>query len=254
MPLPRTLIAAALLLVAPAAAGRSVDEPVRLVWTEGDVAGMSTISAPDGSPIGFIEYRQHREDDLLSTVRVARFDDGSSDEDHAQARIGETLEAISGRTIIRDPAGEPVVDLFIDVPGGRLTGTYGTGDERRTVDEAVRLPSATYWGPLIFLVLKNFDANADGGRVRFRTVAPTPRPIVLDMELAQVGEEVTLERHGTELDTRAFELRPTIHWTVDPLLRLVLPKTRFWVLPGEPPALARYAGPRNYGRQPIRIQ
>lgn len=30
--------------------------------------------------------------------------------------------------------------------------------------------------------------------------------------------------------------------------------TTFWVLPGEPPALARFAGPRNYAREAIRIQ
>jgi len=45
-----------------------------------------------------------------------------------------------------------------------------------------------------------------------------------------------------------------IHWMIDPLVHLVAPATDFWVAPGEPPALARFSGPRNYGRQRIRIQ
>jgi hypothetical protein len=45
-----------------------------------------------------------------------------------------------------------------------------------------------------------------------------------------------------------------VHWAVDPLIRLVAPRSRFFVLPVDPPALVRFAGPRNYGRQPIRIE
>ena len=37
------------------AAARSPKEPIRLVWNEGDVAGVTTISNPDGEPIGFVE-------------------------------------------------------------------------------------------------------------------------------------------------------------------------------------------------------
>jgi len=102
-------------------------------------------------------------------------------------------------------------------------------------------------------VLKNFDANAEDGRLVFRTVAPTPRPRALDLELAR-GPSTVLERTGARLATRRFELGPTIHWTVDPLLRLVLPHATFWMLPGEPPALARFTGPRNYAREAIVIQ
>ena len=102
-------------------------------------------------------------------------------------------------------------------------------------------------------MLKNFDANAEDGRLVFRTVAPTPRPRVFDMELAG-GPPAALQRAGARLATRRFQLGPTIHWTVDPILRLVLPSATFWMLPGEPPALARFAGPRNYAREEIVIQ
>jgi len=227
---------------------------VRVVWDEGDVAGVASIYGPDGGePIGLVEYRQTRRGDLLSCVRVARFRDGTLDEDEATARVSGTLEAVAGRSIIRDRDGEATVEISIDVAAGRLQGAWGRGPDRHTVDRRLALPRGTYWGPLIFLVVKNFDANAEDGRLVFRTVAPTPRPRVLDLELAG-GPRAVLERTGARLDTRRFELGPTIHWTIDPLLRHLLPRATFWMLPGEPPALARFVGPRNYAREEIVIQ
>ncbi len=236
------------------AASPSPGDPVRLVWNEGDVAGTSTIYDPEGRrEIGFIDYRQRRQGDRLTSVRVARFRDGSSDEDSAEARVDGVLEAISGRSIIRNARGEVVVDITIDVAGGRILAAWGTGSERRTMDERVELPKGTYWGPLIFIVLKNFDANATDDRVVFRTVAPTPRPMVLDMALTR-GAPATLERVGARLEARRFALRPTIHWSLDPIVRLIAPEATFWMMPGEPPSLARFRGPRNYARQGIMIE
>ena len=241
------------LIAAAPLAARSPGDAIRLVWMEGDVAGMSTIYDPTGdTPIGFIEYHQTRRGDILSCVRIAHFRDGSSDEDRAEAHAAGSLEAIGGRSFIRDARGQAIVDLAIDVGGGHLTG-YVQDGERQGIDERVALPPGTYWGPLIFLVLKNFDANAEDDRVVFRTVAPTPQPRVLDMELRRV-QEAAVERVGIRVDTVQFELRPRIHWMIDPLVHLVVPATDFWVSPGEPPALARFSGPRNYGRQAIRIQ
>jgi hypothetical protein len=102
-------------------------------------------------------------------------------------------------------------------------------------------------------VLKNFDANATDGRLVFRTVAPTPKPMVLDMAITD-GSKSELDRLGTHLEARRFALSPTFHWAVDPIVRMIAPRATFWMLPGAPPALARYAGPRNYARQEIVIQ
>jgi hypothetical protein len=49
-------------------------------------------------------------------------------------------------------------------------------------------------------------------------------------------------------------LRPTINFIVDPILQWLVPDTQFFVSPGTPPALARFAGPRNYAGQKIRIE
>jgi hypothetical protein len=229
-------------------------EPIKLVWEEGDVAGMTSIFPPEGDvPIGFVSYRQHRQGDLLHLSRIARFRDGSSDEDTAEARVDGTLKAIGGRSIIRDASGEVIVDLTIDVTGGRIHGSWGKGEERKTFDRAVELPPNTYWGPLIFVALKNFDANEVDGRLVFRTVAPTPEPYVLDLELRRDGQK-EIERFGAKLTTEHLSLRPSIHWMVDPIVRIVAPPTDFLILDGEPPALARFTGPRNFAGEEIRLE
>jgi hypothetical protein len=229
-------------------------DPIRLRWIEGDVAGMTSILSGDGKTvIGFVDYHQHRRGDVLDAVRVARFKDGSSDEDHVKARIGKTLETLSGRTIIRNRQGKATVDLKIDVVGGRVTGSSGLGKERRTYDEKVDLPSGTYWGPLIFVVVKNFEQNATDGQLVFRTIVPTPGPRVLDMELRR-GDGAVVRRAGSSLQIRRFTLRPTINWLVDPIVRMFVPETQFLVQEGTPPSLARFEGPRNYAGQAIRIE
>jgi hypothetical protein len=255
---PRTFLALAAALSTSALPGvvmaRSAGDPIVLRWNEADVAGFTAVYGPDaGRPIGTVEYHQKRDGDVLSATRVTRFTDGSSDEDTAEARVAGRLESLGGRSIIRDPDGETTVDLTIDVANGRLAGSWGRGDARQTVDRVVDLPPGTYWGPLIFIVLKNFDGNAEDGQLTFRTVAPTPRPIVLDMVLTREGE-APVERPGMRLDTARYTLGPTVHWMLDPVIRLFAPRAEFWVLPDEPPALARFAGPRNYRRQPIVIQ
>jgi hypothetical protein len=235
-------------------AQREAGDPIRLVWMEGDVAGMTPINSPDGrDTIGFVEYHQRRRGDVLEAVRVSRFRDGSSDEDQAEARVGSTLQALRGRSIIRDTRGNPIVDLHIDVVGGQVSGFYVSGGERTTVEEKAELPAGTYWGPLIFIVLKNFDENASDDRLVFTTIAPTPKPRVINMELLRTGR-ATVERPGGQVDAVRFILRPTINWLLDPIVHRLAPETDFFVDPGKPPALARYTGPRNYGGQEIRLE
>lgn len=229
-------------------------EPIRLVWTEGDVGGATSILDPaTGEEIGFIDYRQTLRGNLLTAVRLARYLDGSSDEDRAVARVGERLVALEGYSIVRDTDGTSLAEVTIDVAGGRIHGSYVAGGARRTCDEQVDLSAGTYWGPLIFIVLKNFEANATDGRLVFPTVIPTPKPRIMNLELVDRGPTV-VRRAGIDLDAVRIDLRPTVHWAIDPILRLFIPAGHFLLLEGEPPALARFAGPRNYNQQEIIVE
>ena len=249
-----SLFAVAAIAVAPVALARQAGDPIALKWVEGDVAGMTHVLSADGTQtIGVVEYHQHRTGDVLDAVRVTRFVDGSSDEDQVQARVGETMIALGGRSILRDQHGETVVDLTIDVAGGRITGFSGVGPDRETYDEKVELPPGTYWGPLIFIVVRNFDQNAVDNRLVFRTVAPTPRPRVIDMELIRDGT-AEVSPPGVTLDVVKLKLRPTLNWLIDPIIQRIAPKTEFFIQPGAPPALARFEGPRSYGGQEIVLE
>jgi hypothetical protein len=245
--------AVTILIAAGSASAREPGDPIQLAWTEGDLAGLTRILSPEGKTIGSIEYHQHLHGDVLEAIRIAHFSEGSSDEDQVEARVGKTLEGIRGRSIIRDVHATPVNDLTIDVAAGHITGFSGLGKQRETYDEHVTLPPGTYWGPLVAIVVRNFDANAEGDRVVFNTVVATPKPRVLDMELVSEGQ-TALNRPGLRLQVAKFALRPTINFLIDPIIQRLAPKTEFFVLPGKPPALARFAGPRNYAGQKIVIE
>jgi hypothetical protein len=246
------VLALAVALDAGVAAARESGSGITLAWSEGDVAGQTPIIGDGGKTIGVVLYHQRRRGDVLECTRVSRFADGSSDEDTAVARINRTLVALRGRSIIRNGQGRAIVDLTIDVGAGRVTGFYDDGS-RHDVDEQVSLPPDTYWGPLIFMVVKNFDANATDDRVVFNTVAPTPKPRVLKMELVRTGR-TRIRRMGEDVPVERFTLQPTFGWLVDPILHRFVPTTEFLVEAGSPPSLARYTGPRNYAGQEIVLQ
>lgn len=246
----------ALLIALPvgAAARAESGRPLALRWLEGDMAGATTIWTADGRRVqGFVSYRQHRDGDTLRIERTAHFRDGSSDSDEATVRVGERLESISGRSIIRDAAGAPLVDLRIDVAARRVHGFYVDDGERYEVDDTFDIGPGTYWGPIFNLIVKNFDANATDGRLVFQSLLATPKPRVIDMELTDEGP-ATAKRVGGLIATRRLVMLPTVNFLVDPILQRLAPKTEFLVTEGSPPALARFDGPRNYAGQPMRLE
>lgn len=243
----------ALLLLSSTAWAREPGDPIALSYVEGDVSAQQLIQDPQGKVIGLILYDQRRRGDVLETRRVAKFKDGSSDEDVAVARVGNTLEAISGRSIIRDRKGKAVVDIEIDVKGGRVHGFYTDGKERTTVDDRETLQPGTYWGALIFIVAKNYAANAEGGKLEFQTVVPTPKPRVLTMKYEPTGTG-SVKIAGVTRKVDEYALGPTIAWLIDPILKRFVPPTSFMMAGKDPPGLVRYQGPRNYAGQIIRLE
>jgi len=249
-----SFVVALVLTTATPAAATEAGEPIKLAYVEGDVAGMSSILSADGNTVlGFIEYRQHRRGDVLEISRIAHFRDGSSDEDRIEAHVGKTLRTIKGRTIIRDTKGAETVDISIDIAAGRITGFSGLGKKREDYAEDAELSPATYWGPLLGIVLKNFEGNAVDGKLAFHTVVATPKPRVFDMEFVRKQKGSTNRAGGTIANVR-FALNPTVNFLLDPIIRMFTPETHFYMQPGHPPAMARFAGPRNYAGQLIRIE
>jgi len=249
----RTLFLAILLLAAAPVVAEPT-QPIGMQWVEGDYAGVTSIWSADGKKvIGTVSYHQYRDGDRLHVSRVARFADGSRDEDEAVVRVGRTLESISGRSRILDKRGRTTVDLRIDVAGRRLSGFYVEDGEKQTVDEEADIGPQTYWGPLYMLVLKNFAANAAGDTLVVQSILPTPKPRVIDMEFSRDGS-ARVQRAGLTIEAERYTLLPTVNFLVDPILQRLVPKTIFLVDPGKPPLLARFDGPRNYQGQMMRIE
>lgn len=247
------LVLIALFVLSTPARGES-PQPLKLSYIEGDFGGPSTIWSEDGRRVvGFIDYRQHRRGNRLRIERVARFRDGSSDEDTVEVEVGDRLLAIAGHSTIRDTRGKLIFELRIDIEKKRLRGFYTDDDGRHEVDEEADIGPATYWGPLYALVAKNFAANAVDGKVVVQSVLATPKPRVIDMELKR-EDAVTLRRTGGSTKTERMTLLPTVNVLIDPILQRFVPVTEFFMAPGEPPTLARFQGPRNYAGQAIRIE
>ncbi len=203
--------------------------------------------------LGVVEYVQHRKGDILEAKRVAYFADGSSDEDSVEAKVGKTLRAVRGHSIIRDTSGRTTVDMRIDVAKGVVTGFYGLDKDRKEFDEHGDIPQGTYFGPPINLVLKNFDANAERGRLVFHTIVPTPGPRQLDMEVIRQDPK-DVPRPGHDIQAVGFMMRPTVNPILNPIVHMIAPETHFFLTPTQPPALGRFEGPRNYAGQSIRIE
>lgn len=247
-------LAGALALGLAVSAAADPTSPIRLAYVEGDYGGMTAIRSEDGERVlGVVAYRQRRMGDVLRIERVAHFADGSSDEDKVDVRVGTHLEAIGGRSLIRDTTGAVRAEMKVDVEGRRLRGFYLDDGERIEVDEEVDIGPGTYWGPLHMLVVKNFAANARDGTLVVQSVAQTPKPRVIDMELTRDGS-ATVARPGLRIEAERVTLLPTVHFLIDPILQRLVPKTVFLMAPGDPPVLVRFDGPRNYEGQLIRLE
>ena len=86
-----------------------------------------------------------------------------------------------------------------------------------------------------------------------QTVVATPKPRVLDMELTRKGP-TTLAKPGGQVEVTPFGMLPTVNFLVDPIIQRFAPETTFVVQSGKPPAVVRFAGPRNYAGQKIIIE
>lgn len=244
-------LVALLLLAAPAFAD---EHCLRLAYVEGDVAGFSSILSPDRSrQIGYIDYRQVRKGNSLEVRRIARFDDGSSDEDQIEAEVGDTLKTVKGRMTIRNAKGVATLDLSIDVGEGRIRGFSGLGEDREDYDEKVELSPCTYWGPVLGIVLKNFEENASDGQLVVASVVATPKPRLLHFQFTR-REKVEIRRAGGKIEAERFSMVPKVNFLLDPFLKFLGPDTSFFQQAGRPPSMAAFAGPRNFDGQTIRIE
>jgi hypothetical protein len=49
-------------------------------------------------------------------------------------------------------------------------------------------------------------------------------------------------------------MRPTVNPILNPIVHMIAPETHFYLTRTQPPAVARFEGPRNYAGQAIRLE
>jgi hypothetical protein len=112
---------------------------------DGGRRGGINILRPTVKTISYVDYHQLRHGDIVTCSRRALCG-RVSDEDQAEARVGDTLEAQRGRSIIRDTHGSRSSTSRSTWPAATSPGLSRRND-RKTVDEHQELHGGTYWGP-----------------------------------------------------------------------------------------------------------
>jgi hypothetical protein len=73
------------------------------------------------------------------------------------------------------------------------------------------------------------------------------------MEVSR-GDATTIARPGHTVPVTQYVMRVTINPILNPIVHMVAPETNFFQTKDTPPAMMRFAGPRNYAGQEIRIE
>jgi len=68
------------------------------------------------------------------------------------------------------------------------------------------------------------------------------------------GDATTIARAGHPVPVNEYVMRVTMNPILNPIVHMVAPETNFFQTRDTPPAMMRFAGPRNYAGQEIRIE
>lgn len=244
-------LGAAILLAAGATPARTAPVPAR--YLEGVTHGFLVLRGPGGEILA--------EGDLLQIVRpegvdsrlVFRFRDGSTYDETAVFTQQKVFALQRYRLAQRGPTFPEQLEVTVERDRGRYeVRSRRDGRETETASGEMELPADLYNGMQIVL-LRNLSRGASE---TVHVLAFTPKPTLVQLELAPVGEETVL----------AGERRlQTTHYVMTPKLGLLrgaaaalLGKTpadyHCWVVTSGAPAFVAIDGPLYVGGPIWRIE
>jgi hypothetical protein len=229
--------------------------PVSVRYVEGVTHGFLVIRSPAGDVIA--------EGDLLQVVRpegvqsrlVFRFRDGSIHEETAvfsQQRVFTLL----GYTLRQQGPTFPMemdVSLSRDGEKGRyqVRTRPPREDEERTSGE-VDLPADVYSG-MLTMIVKNV---AKGATETVQVLAFTPKPMLVQVEMAPVGEEPVMAG-GRRVSATHYVLTPKLGLVRGTIARIIgknPPPYHCWIVTGDVPAFVNIDGPLYTGGPVWRVE
>jgi hypothetical protein len=217
--------------------------PVPVRFVEGAMHGFLVLRTADGPLIASGDLLQLGQGGRVESRMVFRFKDGSVFDERAVFTQQRVFTLQSYRLVQRGPVFADDTDISLQQGSGKYrVKTKARQDGReKLLEGTLDLPADVYNG-MVLTVAKNLPKGA-GETVH--VVAFTPKPRLIQLELAPAGEHQVL----------VGELQKTaIHYVFKPQLGIGLKlfatllgrlpsDYHAWIVTGEVPAFARFEGP-----------
>ena len=228
-------------------------EPVAVRQAEGVVHGFLALRTMDGTTLADGDLLQTARGDQVTSRLVFHFKDGSIHDETAVFSQLRSFQLISDHLIQKGPSFPQPLEMTVARANGTVTVHYTDNGKQKVADEQLALPPDLANG-LLPTLLKNVGPGSSLTRVSM--VAATPRPRLVTLAVASVGEEPFSIGGSTRTATHyvvKIEIGG-VSGLLAPLLGKQPPDTHVWILGGDVPAFVRSEGPLYRGGPMWRIE
>lgn len=216
--------------------------PVPVRFAEGVAHGFLLLRTLDGALIASGDLLQIGRGGGIENRMVFHFKDGSLFDETVVFTQQRVFTMQSYRLVQRGPVFDEDTEISLERTGKYRVKTKAHKDGREEVlDGTLQLPPDVYNG-MVLTVVKNLPKGA-GETVHI--VAFTPKPRLIQLEMAPKGEHKVLIGEGTKTAIR-YVFKPRLGFWLKlfaKLLGRMPPDYYAWIIPDEVPAFARFEGP-----------
>ena len=215
--------------------------PASVRLAEGNVRGLLVLRDHDDHAIAYGELRQKPRGHLIESRLVLNFEDGSLYDETVTFSQDRVFKLQAYRLIQRGPSF-PTTDVSFDRQSGHYQARTQEkkGSEEKTASGPLEIPDDLYNG-MALVVLKNLGR---GSVAHVHMAAFTPKPRIIQMTVTEEGADTArLGPHAEKVLRYLVKLE--IGGATGLVARLIgktPPDLRYWVVPGDVPAFAKFEG------------
>jgi hypothetical protein len=215
--------------------------PVAVQLPEGNARAFFVIRSLGGDQIAHAEFRQKPAGAVVESRLILTFKDGSVRDELSVFSQKGVFRLERYRLVQRGPSF-PKMEISFDRQSGQYEAVTQEkkGDEEKQASGVLDMPEDLYNG-LAVVLLKNMSPRDDA---TVQTVVFTPKPRLVKTVLrreeqesvAIAGEERSVIRYVMKLELGG------VAGMIAPLIGKEPPDLRYWLVPGEVPAFAKFEG------------
>jgi hypothetical protein len=228
-------------------------DPVPVRFQDGTGHGFLTVRSADGRLIAVGDQIQIARGDRVTVRLVFRFRDGSLDDETTVYTQRGVFRLISDHHVQKGPFFPQQSDVTVDARTGQVTAkTVGKDGKEEVHSEHMDLPADLANGMVAELV-KNL--RADGGETKVSMVVASPKPRVIKLAIAPIGDEPFRIAGATRKATH-FNLKIElggIAGVVAPLVGKQPPDHGIWIYGDTAPTFVKEEGVLSMDSPPVTI-